>query len=544
MELLTNQPIPPSYREQSKEMSKPMMTSLNKGWGSPGSRFVPGKNVPNGRLPRNWFADDEKYERSIRQQVQGGPLLNKEEAELKNNVDGQVNTLLRSSDTRRHYRSELLARQETQTSETQQRETQKSETQQRETQKSETQQRETQKSETQQRETQTSETQQRETQKSETQQRETQKSETQQRETQKSETQQRETQTSETQQRETQKSETQQRETQTSETQQRETQTSETQQRETQTSETQQQPETQQSKATSNENRKKQSNFLQNLNDIKEISLLVGDPKTTTLRINSKINSLLRHERSESELQILLQFTSSQGFTSSCKRVFNKIKNPTHRQYISLMSSSARNGDLARVQETWNLMKKRGVPSDIFTYNVVLNCFAIMKDEIRGAQLKEAMEADGMKPDAVTYNTLMSGCTSADSSMKYFREMQDAGFKPDKHTQRSLLVACVCDADVDAADLVLADMESRKVALDTASANKYLEVLEAAGKYDVLISQYQNFFYTMAIRQNLSTHEVYVFFISLSKHFSHQHGVLHATSDLTCLSLIIVFCIN
>ena len=80
------------------------------------------------------------------------------------------------------------------------------------------------------------------------------------------------------------------------------------------------------------------------------------------------------------------------------------------KPFTLVMSGYAAAGNLSGVQRLWMAMKQRGVQENLVTYNVVLNCFANMRDEEKALSLLSTMEADGITADLVSYNTAIRAC--------------------------------------------------------------------------------------------------------------------------------------
>ncbi|KAI0567163.1 hypothetical protein FGB62_4g32 [Gracilaria domingensis] len=105
-------------------------------------------------------------------------------------------------------------------------------------------------------------------------------------------------------------------------------------------------------------------------------------------------------------------------------------------------------------------MKLAGLRPDVVTYNTVID---YLSSEENGTQIAEElvrvdMPRNGVKPDLLTFNTLIKGVarnrgnksdasSALSAAYKWLKELQSRGLKPDEFTYQSMVSACAAAGD-------------------------------------------------------------------------------------------------
>lgn len=105
-------------------------------------------------------------------------------------------------------------------------------------------------------------------------------------------------------------------------------------------------------------------------------------------------------------------------------------------------------------------MKLAGLRPDVVTYNTVID---YLSSEENGTQIAEElvrvdMPRNGVKPDLLTFNTLIKGVarnrgnkndasSALSAAYKWLKEIQSRGLKPDEFTYQSMVSACAAAGD-------------------------------------------------------------------------------------------------
>lgn len=105
-------------------------------------------------------------------------------------------------------------------------------------------------------------------------------------------------------------------------------------------------------------------------------------------------------------------------------------------------------------------MKKAGLRPDVVTYNTIID---FLSSEDNGTQIAEGlvrvdMPRNGVRPDLLTFNTLIKGVArnrgnkcdagaALGAAYRWLRELQSRGLKPDEFTYQSMVSACAAAGD-------------------------------------------------------------------------------------------------
>jgi len=165
----------------------------------------------------------------------------------------------------------------------------------------------------------------------------------------------------------------------------------------------------------------------------------------------------------------LVKFAVKCGRTSFSQEIFEKAGGGYVQNYMWLIRSAGREGDVKRALE---LLRKLEVSQpnglDIMVYNCALDaCVLNGKMECAQELLQEMQRTCSL--NLITYNTLMKGhCAKGDmeKAREVFREMEEAGIVPDSASYNCLVSTAVTAGDMSEVWNVVHEMDRRNVPLD------------------------------------------------------------------------------
>lgn len=167
--------------------------------------------------------------------------------------------------------------------------------------------------------------------------------------------------------------------------------------------------------------------------------------------------------------------------------------------YNAMLSVHGRHGQWHKLEALIDRMHQKGCEPDIFTFNIIAN--ARMKSGLQpgmASSLLHQIRSAGLRPDAVTYNTLIGACITNQSfveAREIFQEMKQNGCEPDLWTYNTMISVYRRSGLDKAAGEVLADLQSSGLAPDaiTSSLFRYESVKndrlkDATGSVDKMVA--------------------------------------------------------
>merc|ERR1719235_2743581 len=176
----------------------------------------------------------------------------------------------------------------------------------------------------------------------------------------------------------------------------------------------------------------------------------------------------------------------------------NKVS-PSITTYNALIDACARNGNVEKITQLVEDMKDHGLKPNLITYSTVLKGHCLRGD-IRAAfaVLDDMCTTTHLKPDEIMYNTLLDGCAQSnlvEEGLRLLKRMQDEGIRPSNYTL-SILVKLTSHARLLDKAFELVDQLTKKyrfkpnapvygnliqACLSNKDLNKALNVLERMG---------------------------------------------------------------
>lgn len=180
----------------------------------------------------------------------------------------------------------------------------------------------------------------------------------------------------------------------------------------------------------------------------------VGQVKVTSITVGCLVEALVANQRSEEAWE----FVNSVWSNDSQRVLVNTVV------YSTIIKGYVCNKEPDKVMVLYDEMRSRGIKPNAITYNTILNAFAQCKAMHRAPMLLQEMRdaQPPIEPDIVTYSTIVKGyCASGelDKALSLHKVMkQDANLKPDEVAYNSLLDGCTKQNRLDEALELVSDM--------------------------------------------------------------------------------------
>lgn len=150
--------------------------------------------------------------------------------------------------------------------------------------------------------------------------------------------------------------------------------------------------------------------------------------------------------------------------------------------YGHLIAECVRANDLHRAWRLLDQLSDHGPGSEPAPFNAVMDAFAKRGEPQAVERVFEKMVKCGLKPNVVSYSTLVYAHAKAGKSLaaeSCFRQMVQAGVKPNVVTYDALIISCVGTGNFERIETLMQDMETDGV---EATVTTYTTVLDACAK--------------------------------------------------------------
>ncbi|KAJ4841386.1 hypothetical protein Tsubulata_011557 [Turnera subulata] len=162
------------------------------------------------------------------------------------------------------------------------------------------------------------------------------------------------------------------------------------------------------------------------------------------------------------------------------RRQDDSRSHPDHVAYTTVVSAFVKAGSMVRARQVLAEMARIGVPANLITYNILIKgyCQQLQIDEAKEL-LREMVDVAKIKPDVVSYNTLIDGCIRIDDSaaaLTFFNEMRGKGITPTKISYTTLMKAFALSGQPKMANRVFDEMvKDPRVKVDLIAWNMLVE---------------------------------------------------------------------
>ncbi|CAO2829923.1 unnamed protein product [Amaranthus hypochondriacus] len=172
--------------------------------------------------------------------------------------------------------------------------------------------------------------------------------------------------------------------------------------------------------------------------------------------------------------------------------VYNNINDEDMKNHISIcnsvLSCLVKNNISDRAMSMFDEMKQNGLRPDVVTYSTLLaGCVKVKRGYMKAQELIKEMEHNEILMDAVTYGTVIALCASngrCEEADMYFIRMQAEGLSPNMYHYSSLLNAYAVDGDYKKADKLVQDMQSARLLPNKVIWTTLLKVYVRGGLFE------------------------------------------------------------
>ncbi|CAA7388393.1 unnamed protein product [Spirodela intermedia] len=155
---------------------------------------------------------------------------------------------------------------------------------------------------------------------------------------------------------------------------------------------------------------------------------------------------------------------------------------------ISVLGKMGR-PDLAK--EAFDAGLAGGYGHTVYAYSALISAYARSGLSSEALKLFETMKAVGLRPNSVTYNTVIDACGKGGEDLQrmtqIFREMLSNGVRPDKVTFNSLLAGCSRAGHWEDAREMFDEMLLRGVSRDVFTYNTFIDAVCKCGNMEMAV---------------------------------------------------------
>ncbi|CAI9103864.1 OLC1v1002438C1 [Oldenlandia corymbosa var. corymbosa] len=172
--------------------------------------------------------------------------------------------------------------------------------------------------------------------------------------------------------------------------------------------------------------------------------------------------------------------------------IYNNIKDDCTKNNVSVcnsvLSCLVKNKKFETSLKMFTQMKREGLKPDIVTYSTLLiGCAKVKGGYSRALELVQELKFHGLRMDSVTYGTILSVCASNNQckeAEQYFDEMKSEGHSPNVFHYSSLLNAYSVNGNYQKADELIQEMKSVGIVLNKVVLTTLLKVYVKGGLFE------------------------------------------------------------
>lgn len=172
--------------------------------------------------------------------------------------------------------------------------------------------------------------------------------------------------------------------------------------------------------------------------------------------------------------------------------IYNDILDESARKNVyicnSILSCLVRSGKFVSGMKLFDQMKQDGLTPDIVTYNTLLSgCIKIKHGYSKALELIKELRYNGLEIDCIMYGTLLAVCASNNlrqEAQSYFDQMRVEGHSPNLYHYSSLLNAYSSDGDYKKADEFVQEMKSAGLEPNKVILTTLLKVYVRGGLFE------------------------------------------------------------
>ncbi|KAJ0010408.1 hypothetical protein Pint_33596 [Pistacia integerrima] len=172
--------------------------------------------------------------------------------------------------------------------------------------------------------------------------------------------------------------------------------------------------------------------------------------------------------------------------------IYNNITDESTKTNVficnSVLSCLVRNGKLDSGIKLFDKMKQNGLTPDAVTYNTLLTgCIKVKRGYSKALELVQELKHNGLQMDSVMYGILLAVCAANslhEGAESYFNCMKDEGHSPNPFHYSSLLNAYSSVGNYEKADELVQEMKSSGLVPNKVILTTLLKVYVRGGLFD------------------------------------------------------------
>merc|ERR1719421_2834966 len=187
----------------------------------------------------------------------------------------------------------------------------------------------------------------------------------------------------------------------------------------------------------------------------------------------------------------LIRAAVESGRLDLARKLFQESGNPDLINYMSLIRAAGRERNLAKALSLLEDLERSPIPIDTTAYNCVLDVCVACNNQQAAKDLFKRMR-DGGHLDVISYNTYLKtllskncGSTGSASDIAHvLQEMRSQGIKPNPVTYNSLINAAISRGDLLGAWQYVEDMEGQGIQVDAFTCSILMKGVKHSSKRD------------------------------------------------------------
>lgn len=172
--------------------------------------------------------------------------------------------------------------------------------------------------------------------------------------------------------------------------------------------------------------------------------------------------------------------------------IYNSIKVESTRNHVSVcnsvLSCLVKSGNFESSVKLFHQMKQDGLKPDIVTYSTLLaGCSKLKNGYSKALDLVQELKYNGLIMDSVIYGILLDVCASnsrCEEAESYFNQMKDEGYSPNVFHYGSLLNAYSINGNYKKADEIIENMKSAGLVPNKVILTSLLKVYVKGGLFE------------------------------------------------------------
>jgi len=182
----------------------------------------------------------------------------------------------------------------------------------------------------------------------------------------------------------------------------------------------------------------------------------------------------------------LIRAAVESGRLDLARKLFQESGNPDLINYMSLIRAAGRERNLAKALSLLEDLERSPIPIDTTAYNCVLDVCVACNDQQAAKDLFKRMR-DGGHVDVISYNTYLKtllskrGGQASDIALT-LQEMRGQGLKPNQVTYNSLINAAISRGDLRVSWQYVEDMEDQGIQVDAFTCSILMKGVKHSSK--------------------------------------------------------------